>query len=123
MLCCHLEMILAPTITTRRKKKELIQDKMADAGKLGEEAATPPSSNDETEKDITLKDLYKLTLSVKKGLTKEIKMQKKVIKELEDENYKLSNEVKVQGKLIQQLTTRVQACEARAKFHQLTSSR
>ena len=35
---------------------------------------------------------------------------------MEDENHKLSKEIKEQGKLIQCLTTRVQECEAKSKF-------
>ena len=68
---------------------------------------------------VPLKDLYKLTLSVKSGLTNDIDAQMKRTEELEDENHKLSKEVKEQGKLIKQLSTRVQECEARSKFHQL----
>ena len=65
-------------------------------------------------KDITLKDLYKLTLSMKDGLTNKIDAQKRKAEDIEEENEKLSKEVKEHGKLIRQLTARVET-----KFCQL----
>ena len=94
-------MILSSTITTRRKKKVERTDNM------------------DEEKDIMLKDLYKLTLSMKDGLTNKIDAQKRKTEGIEDKNEKLSKEVKEQGKLIRQLTARVKTCEATAKFHQI----
>ena len=77
------------------------------------------SSDEEVNREITLKDLYKLTLSVKKGLSKDITTQKRKTEELEDENQRLNDEIKEQGKVIQQLTARVETCKAKAKFYQL----
>ena len=72
-------MISSSTITTQRKTKEKKDRKIADDGKPGDKSggapANLPVSDEEIDKEITLKDLYKLTLSIKNGLTNEIDTQ------------------------------------------------
>ena len=109
-------MILSSTITTQRKKKVEKTDNMAEGDNTRVIPTDPSTSNVDEEKDITLKDLYKLTLSMKDGLTNKIDAQKRKAEDIEEENEKLSKEVKGQGKLIRQPTARVEKCEATAKI-------
>ena len=110
-------MIAAPTVTTRRGKK----DKKTEKKKMADSTpdADPTIPDLEPEKEITLADLYKLTLSMKTSLTSDITKQKQRTEELEDDNAKLQLEVEDQGKLIQKLTDRVQACEAKVEFQHI----
>ena len=111
-------MTLAPTITTRRGKQSKDRDlkKMADGtSNMGEQSPNV----DEADKEITIKDLYRLTLSLKTNLTSDIDVEKQKTDELEDENAKLLKEVKEQGKVIEKLTDRVRACEASTEFQRL----
>ena len=113
-----LDMILAPTVTTRRGKqvKNLKVRKMAEPKPNAAATATP---DDEPDKEITLRDTYKSTLSVKTTLTSDINTQRQKTEELEDENTKLQQEVKEQDKLIRKLTERVLVCEAKSDFQRL----
>ena len=111
-------MIPSSTITTRRGKRDPKNPKKEKTTKMADGDDNLPET-DMIDQEITLRDLYKLTLSVKKGLTSEIDSQKKRTESLEDENEKLQDEVKEQGKLIQLLTTRVEMCESMSKFNQI----
>ena len=68
-------MIPASFITTRRGKKDSPkpEQKMADVNTGAEQAGV---TDDAVDKEITLKDLYQLTLSVKKEFATGINVQK-----------------------------------------------
>ena len=80
----------------------------------------PAAPNDgESNEEITLQDLYQLTLSLKKDVNSEFETQKGTTTKLQEDYEKLQNLVTERGKVIRKLADRVQTCEATIQFNQL----